>query len=580
MTDPFSIDLTSSRQFQLWYLESLAGGTSPSELINSLSEIGSATATTRALSIAYWKKTPEYDALSKVCQTNGDKVAAEIAKGFFVFRRSIEILREGGGQMRTRIAEMRGALEWSQQVLEGFPQTDLVIEGQIGALCPLCLLLTQEGKHADAIRVASQALFLAEQLQAPVSIARARNILIACTANAGHITSTAEMVLEERRQVFRYDQLYTELELAAALFRLGNFAEATSIVETLIATHEDATQDRALDFLQRMKVFWGVGGMDGPLYPTPQGSPPTQWITETMREMLRAYATPRESKLAEVRAAHFAQVIEGCQSAVGTEAPWVRLYTQWATATAHMGRGEWANAAGIIEHAGRIDPEWLDIRILILGLGLELSLSWHAPDSFSSARYEHQLRKAFAQAAESRFASPEGLAQLLHRWHPTAAAYLALMPEPILACSLATQSVIKVGQHNQSFEDASLPPVLACELVLRALDFDLRRDFAFIQSDPGASRKKKKDLLQEYGEVELWRLPVSAIKIMYGLMSHQNQAYHDTARSVIQTYGIRPSTTALYPMIGILDRVEQYSKELLAGHMTPKGFAIKMSEIH
>lgn len=483
--------------------------------------------------------------------------------------------------MRVRISEMKGALTLAQRRLAAMPQSDLVIEGQIGIIIPLCNLLLEEQQYEEAIEMASQALFLAEQLQAPITIARARTMVIGCRANAGHTVSTIQMVEDDRRQPFRYNWEYTDLEMAAALFRLGNYEEAASVMDALVARSEGGRRERALEFMQRAKAVWGIGGLEGPIYPTPDGSTPSQWITEVARSLMRAYGVPREGKEADERAYHFLQVIEECRKAEENGHPWhawKHLFAQWAVATAHLGRGEFADAAGVLEHAEQPNPEALDVRVLILGAALELSLSWQAPEGFSVARYEHLLRKVFTDASRIRYASQAGLARLLHRWHPTAAAFLALAPNPVLACASATRSVMKVGQHN-FVDDLSLPPVYACDLTLRALDFDLRRDFAFVQGDPGASRKKKKGLSQTCGIVPVWRLPVSAVKLAYGMMRHQNPEYRGRAESVIQTYGIRPMTNALYPMIGALDDIERYTRELLDGHLTAKGFAAKMSAI-
>ncbi|MBB5234176.1 hypothetical protein [Deinococcus budaensis] len=579
--DVFSVDLNTTRLFQEWYLEELEAGATPSEVVAALGEMDSTLATIRALSVAYQDRLPEYEDLSKQCLTSGDLLAAEIAKGYAVFQRSLEILRQGEPHMRVRISEMKGALTLAQRRLAALPQSDVVIEGQVGIIIPLCVLLLEERQYEDAIELASQGLFLAEQLQAPITIARARTMVICCKANAGHTVATIQMVEDDRRQSLRYDAHYADLELAAALFRLGNYEEASSIMSGLVARSEGERRERALEYRQRVEAIWGVGGLEGPTYAVATGSAPSQWLTEVTRSLMRAYGVPREGKDAEERAQHFSQVLEQCRRAEENGHPWhdwKHLFAQWAIATAHLGRGEFVDAAGVLEHAEQPNPEALDIRVLVLGSALELSLSWQAPEGFSVARYEHLLRQAFADATRIRYASPAGLARLLQRWHPTAAAYLALAPNPVLACASATRSVMKVGQHN-FVDDLGIPPVYACDLTLRALDFDLRRDFAFVQGDPGASRKKKKDLLQTCGTVPVWRLPVSAVKLAYGMMRHQNPEYQGRAESVIQTYGIRPMTNALYPMIGALDDVERYTRELLDGHLTAKGFAAKMGAI-
>lgn len=579
--DAFAADLVSSQSFQSWYLEEIEAGATPGQIVESLKEVGSLPATIRALGVAYRSGLPQYKDLSSQCLSSGEPLAAETAKGYVVYQRSLEIMRQGGPHMRVRLSEMRGALTWAQRTLAALPQSDLAVEGQIGTLIPLCLLLLEERQYQEAIQAASQGLFLAEQLQAPLTIARARAMLICCTANAGRTISTIQMVEDDRYQPVRHNSDYTDLELAAALFRLGNFEEGSSVVSALVARLAGERRERALEYLQRVEALWGVGGLEGPTYATARGSTPSEWLTEVSRSLMRAYAVPREGKEADERARHFLQAIEHCREAedYGTcWHGWHHLFAQWAMTTAHLGRGEFTAAAGVLEHAEQADPEWLDIRVLILGAALELSLSWHAPEGFSVARYEQRLREVFAEAARVRYASQMGLARLLQRWHPTAAAYLALVPQPVLACAAATQLVMKLGQHNL-FDDLSIPPVYACDLMLRALDFDLRRDFAFVQSDPGASRAKKKGLLQLHGAVPVWRLPVSAIRLAYGMMRHQSPEYRDRAESVIQTYGVRPTTNALYPMIGVVDDIERCVRELLDGHLTAKGFAARMNAI-
>jgi tetratricopeptide (TPR) repeat protein len=576
--DAFAIDLESSRLFQEWYLREIDTGTTKSQIVEALKEVSSTTATIRALTVAYWDG-PDYEGLSKQCLALGDPLAVESAKGFAVYRRSIEIMRQGGPQMHVRLSEMNGAIRAAQLLLSTLPQSDLAVEAQIGLLIPQCPILLFTGNHDEAIQIASQALFLAEQLQAPVTIARVRTQLIGCTANSGRVTATIEMIREERRQAFRYDPMYQDLELASGLFNLGNYEEASSVMQVLISNYEGERQVRALDSMQQTEAMWGIGGLEGPIYATSKGSFPSEWMTEVPRSLMRGYGTPREGKAAEERANHFLQAIEGCRRVGEPDDVCRRLFAQWATATAHLGRDEFTDAAGIIEHAEKVKPEWLDIRVLTLGAALDLSLSWQAPEGFSTARYEHLLREVFAEAARIKYASPAGLARLLHRWHPTAGAYMALAPNPVLACAFATRSVMKVGQYNYACDDLNIPPVLACDLMLRALDFDLRRDFAFVQGDAGASRVKRKELMQLSGTVPVWRLPVSAVKLAYGLMRHQSTDYHERARSVVQTYGIRPTTAALYPMIGVLDEVEQYTRELLDGHLTVKGFAAKMNSI-
>jgi tetratricopeptide (TPR) repeat protein len=578
--DIHAVDLASSKLFQEWYLQETKTNLTPAlDIVEALGLLNSTTAKIRALCVSYWANLPTYEDMSKLCLYSGDTVAAETAKGFAVYRRTLEVIREAGPNLKAKISEMSGALEWSHKALDSVPVTDMVIEARIGVMIPMCVLLTFSHRHEEAIQLASQGLFLAEQLKAPITIARLRARLIDYNSNAGRTVNTVALVEEDRKQAYRYTAHHSETELADALYDLGNIERATDILNTLINTNSGEIKSRVIDFKIRQEAIWGIGGLEEPLNPPALGSMPYNWMINTSRELMRAYGTPREGSASALRAGHFSNAIALCRTTEEVKDTFGQLFSQWATATAHMGRGEFVDAVGIVEHMDVANPEWLSIRVLWLGAALELSLSWQAPEGCSTARYEQKLRDVFADATRLRFASPSGLARLLHRWHPVAAAYMALVPNPIQACAFATRSVMKVGQYNFACDDVSIPPVMACDLMIRALDLDLRRDFTFVQSDAGGQRFKKKLLFQKAGTVEVWRLPVSAVKLAYGMMRHQGVDYHERASSIIETYGIRPITAALYPMVGALDEIERCTKELLAGYITTKGFAVKMNNI-
>lgn len=577
--DVYTADLHSSSAFQSWYLAALGHGMSPDRMVDDLEAIGSVESHIRALSVAYWSRLQAFLPLVKTCVALGDIRASELVKGFTTYRRSILLMKEGGPHMGARLSELLGALHYGLKQLTDLSQDDLTTEAQIGLLIPLSTIHLNENKFKLAIEYASQALFLAEQLDAPVSIARARTTLIACYANAGYISSAATLIHQDRIQAFQYDRDYTELQLISCLALLGNIDEATLLMQGFLAEAGERGKSRGLVDLQRMNALWGRGGLEDPEYPTPVGSVPAVWMIQSLRGLMRAYGTPREGKGLDERQHHFAEVIASCRAAESSGEQlyqWHKAFSRWAKAVAHLGRGEYAEAAGILEQEGQIDAEWLDIRVLLLGAGLELALSWYAPEELSVARFEHALRAAFSDAEQFRYASPAGLAKLLQRWHPNAAAYLALMPAPLQAIDFATSAMLKVGQVNY-LGDTQITPVYACDLTLRALDFDLRRDFQFVQGELGSWRSKKKAIMQkQVGEVITWQLPVSAIKIAAGLLNQQKESYRQRAEAVLQTYGICPVTTALYPMIGIVEDITHLTKELMGGYLTPRGFTAKM----
>jgi hypothetical protein len=274
----------------------------------------------------------------------------------------------------------------------------------------------------------------------------------------------------------------------------------------------------------------------------------------------------------EERLYHATKAVEAAQSATIFFTPWYELLNRWMRGIGFLWQGKTTAVLSALSSLAKANPQWLDIRILLAGLKLEVSLSFNHPE-LQTQLYEQELRDVFATASTLPFASRQGLANLLQRWHPLAAAYAAVMPDPIFELQSSTQSILQVGESNAVY-GSTIAPAHAAELLLRSLGYDLRHR-SFTQSRlNGDNRKKRDELLTHEGQVPYWRPTISSITLVYGLVKadHQKPHYRDTAEALVRDYGLIPHTEAVDIDVYQLKTLKNATKKLLCGHITIKGF--------
>ncbi len=292
-----------------------------------------------------------------------------------------------------------------------------------------------------------------------------------------------------------------------------------------------------------------------------------------MRCLVRTLSLPRTSQTLDERSSLLQQAISLWQEEDQLRYSWARFMGRWIVGTSYLLIGRPAGAASMIAGLDFKNCQWFDLRLLKLGLELEIALHLDSPD-VTVRPLEDQLREVFEDARRMPFASPEGLAERLIHWHPLAAAYGALMPDPVYELHPVIPAVLQLGSKNRVYEQV-IPPTYATELALRSLDFDLRLKTSFVQSDPGGGRYKKSMLLTKYGEVDFWRPAISAANLAYGLVK---AGHIERARAVYNEFGIVPQSDAAYVMLPLAQRVDSCVKQLIDGALTPSTFSMTVTE--
>jgi hypothetical protein len=251
---------------------------------------------------------------------------------------------------------------------------------------------------------------------------------------------------------------------------------------------------------------------------------------------------------------------------------------RWLRGLAHLWLGETGLAGMTIADARVEAREWLDIRLLLAGLRLELALHIADPGVVTVRQAEEELREVFADAASLPLASRSGLAKRLMRWHPLAAAYSAVMPNPLRELIEARDSILRQGRNIVAY-GVVLPHAYAAECILRAFGFDSwRRSFTMPRLNTAMLRQR--DALKiYYGKVPYVRPVVCGAQLCLGLLkaSEGRAAYMEAASNVEREFGLVSVPRSGYGKFP-LERIQYALHGLFRGMTSPAEAVLRILE--
>ncbi|MCA9840359.1 MAG: hypothetical protein KC422_25845 [Trueperaceae bacterium] len=530
----------------------------------------------RRMCIAYWTLHPPASLrleLIQDCLHARDSRVSCYAMAYLAYWRMIdEYPTLTGTQPYLESSQYCYFLEANARCLQ-LDNSDFAIEAlavtRLG-IASLCLL---DEDYEKALHQASEALFWAKEVKANILVGQIRSLLISIHLAKADLETVINLASENSSNyVPEIDVLYQQVFTALALAQLGSSQRAISQLERLAETYPLLSEPDDITAcihacLQQIKVTYALGGLDSGVV---RDHHPDYWIVEAYHYLLQAEGIPRiSSKYVASRMAFYQRALEHCQKHTAVDHR-TSLQSAWISAYSALRQGQTAVALNTLSQISTPLSGWFDLRLLFAGLRLELALSLKHPN-LSPLEPENELRQLMKEVEGVKPASSQGLADLLIRWHPLAAAYLALCPEPLVPFKKATQAVLRVGYSNAVY-NLSLPPSFTYELILRSFDFDLRQGQGFVASDPGSSRNKRLALMSKNGEVDYWQPSFSAALILYGLMKVDQKAYHVQADVIYKSYGVVPFATASYRLIPMVESIDLFTKKLLAGEFGIKEY--------
>ena len=562
-------NLVSPRTFHTWLAQQLEDGLGASAIIELLQAEKSGVSLCRQMNVAHILNLPERrNSLLEACLSSDDPRVEAYAIGVDSY---LQIAKYNSSDTAHNVVAFN-LLPMLQSVLaelRASPYDAFTREVESILRVSLGVAYFFEKDLDKASAEASKAVYWAQHVGALFYVTRARSLLISVNAETGKISAAASLIEQEKENSNRpgHAQRFHERAYALMLYQLGQNEKSLRVLEDVLHLDADDWRPVASD-LQRQRCKLGVGGMEGEVIRAFPDFAVEGWITNSMRCLVAAAALPRTNQNADKRQTLLEQAVDIWRDEPYAQQAWPSNFGRWVSGIAYLWQGKPSLAIGALYDVQVDDTQWFDLRLLSAGLELEVSLHLNHPE-LSPERPLKRLHSLFQEAKALPLASPNGLAERLLHWHPLAAAFAALVSNPVVELQTATRAIMRVGATSSVY-DLTLPPAFAAEQVLRALDYDLRPRVKFSQAALGSDRLKKARLLTKYGEVNYWRPCLSAVSLIYGLVK---LGQVENAQAIFHEYGVAPFSSAEYAMLPLLEHVRATTTKLLLGQVNPTDFS-------
>jgi hypothetical protein len=389
------------------------------------------------------------------------------------------------------------------------------------------------GDSTQAITTAKEMILLATVAQVPEIVERARRYYRSAIAQAGRYHEDLTERLRTLQKMSPTDAAFVREKkgLAVAQMNVGDLDGAlhTAQEEPELPVHRII-----------VRAFQGqFGSGEEALLEEDKG---LGWIGLCLRRLAVIDAVPpwRGSK----RRAEAVLALETIRQQKWRTSPTDRPFVTWLEAKGRFETGEYGLARHLLNEVPQLENEDLLSRTLLAGLRLELALTDEAFRLQTVRQSEEELRQIFDHARGLRHGSARGLADVLMRWHPRPAAYLALCPQPVPELLPAAEAVLRCRKHAEAY-GLVLPPQTALEEALRACGAappQARWPHWRLGSN---ARFQRQRLAVQRGELTYWRPVVSATFLILGLASVKMEAHQQTAERLIREYGLVPTHVPL-----------------------------------
>lgn len=572
------VDLNNGTAFEAWLQDARINGLSLEETIDILETNNTPLALLRASTLVLdlpGNNTEKIRKLALGARMSGGENLTAFTDALLAYASLRDIRATEGSSDAGGVSALIPGLELTLSKVKEAPKAStLGFEAEIRLHFTLSNAYQQLGKFAEAMTHASKALLLAESLNLPLMKAASLACVSVCLNGLGRF-SECYRLLETGLKKFPAggsQSIKEEFQrfMANTLFSMGDHYGGLKLLDEMLFVNP------SLEWARSEKLLWhGLIGEDmGRTVPQfeHEWASLYNWLLEALFNLVQVGALPDTSAFQDVRTEVFQKVVEICKPGAVIRDLWTETLEAWASSLAYMKLGKFSLAGHVLSKV-RFDhlEEFLDIRLWLAAARLELSLQLNDPLIQSPAQSEAEFRSVFKDAEKLPYASRKGLAQRVKRWHPTVAAYCAVMPDPIPEFRDATEMILRIGNPNTVY-DLQIPPVYACELVLRGLRV---ADRQFVHAPLNKYQIDQRDkLMGNYGGMPYWRPVVSGGHLAFGLIKVGRGAleYVKAAKTLVADFGVMPTTKAEYAQ-GYVKLLNGLTAELLEGTIDSETYA-------
>ena len=320
------------------------------------------------------------------------------------------------------------------------------------------------------------------------------------------------------------------ISLAIALTNLGNTNKALTLLEEQQPT---LPQKEVVDgWRQWIAALGGQVPFEQDLAFRDELSERFGWQVQMLQAFSCAAALPPLHHAAAKQRQLYQQVLDDLASAP-PRPPSDEVFASWFKARAKLLLGEPYLAARLVTGLPKIEAEDLLMRSWLAALHLELAASPIDTVALPLLQVEQELRAVMALARQTHQADAKMLAQMVWRWHPNAAAYAALMPDPIPEFEFAKDNIVQCRNKNE-WRGQRVPPNLAQHLALRSLHLSSKLSLG------GNAQFQCSKLTTPLGALEAWGPLVMPVSLIIALCRGEPE-HRAVAAQIKADFGLLPA---------------------------------------
>ncbi|GGS08024.1 hypothetical protein GCM10008960_38040 [Deinococcus sedimenti] len=319
--------------------------------------------------------------------------------------------------------------------------------------------------------------------------------------------------------------------LSVALFNLGNISRAQAVLSRY---RQETGTNELLNMEQMIDSMYGRADFNRANLTTTHRR--YGWTVDAMLLMGRASAAPPYGKSLQASNESLREVLKLSEEALTRDVgEGDRLYVAWVRARCRLLLGEYGVALSELSALPTVGRQDLYNRVTLCALELECLMLPLSQGPSSLAEVERKFREIFQDVRTIPFADADGLVALVMRWHPMAAAYAALMPNPLREFTPALDLLLRVSD-KATWQGNSVPP----QLIAHLIRWHLRVPVLNTALSGNAAYQVAK-LIRQVGEATVWG-PVLPLLPMIVALSRGGDAHLEAARRAWRDFGMLPGS--------------------------------------
>lgn len=342
----------------------------------------------------------------------------------------------------------------------------------------------------------------------------------------------AQLLSEERPGSKHFENLSSLT--ARAFVNLGALPAAIEILEAAVVVSPENME--VAGWLQWMRAISGKEDVHAPVALGDEWRERYGWQVQAMQAFAAADQDVPLGKALKGRDEHLRRVLRLSEHGLRhNRVSSDTLFDRWIRGRARLLLGEYGAAAQEVTGLVTPEPEDLLNRTLLAALHLDLAMTPLQVLPVPLVEAEMQLREAFDLMRSLAYADQVAMAALVMRWHPQAAAYAALMPDPIAEFLPALDLMVRAGSRS-TWQGKAVPPKFVSHMVrfglrLQPEAFPLGGNMAFQVSKLSTSK-------------DSWGPLVSALPVAVALL-RGGTVHRVMAQKCLQEYGGVPEGSEL-----------------------------------